>query len=150
MVLAFAIILFFGILFAYVFVHYPEAFQKDGLLFTATIMTAFFWVLIFGGAISLFFSKMEIDEEGLTVQTPWVRMLYHRGFPFYFRFDEITIKPLWNGRILLILRGEQLDWRKRIAWSTILLGGYWVMPFNWRKTMYVIEKLQGQKASLSE
>jgi hypothetical protein len=146
-VLAIAVIFPFGAFFIYYFLTHPVVFQERGFTVGATAMTIALLALFFVGVISLFFSKMEIDDEGVTIRTPWVRMVRYRAFPFHLRFDEIRIKPVWDGRILVIVRAEQLDWLKRIVWSTAILGGYWVMPFKWKESLEIIENLQNAGAA---
>ena len=90
---------------------------------------------------------MEIDEESVTLVPAFMRIVRYKSFPYSFRFDEIRIKPVLGGRILLIGGAEQIDLPKRIIWSTALLGGLWVMPIKWKKSLKIIEGFQNARTA---
>lgn len=101
------------------------------------------WCILLGsGGITVIFSKMKIDKEGISLRSPWVSLFGYKGFPSTLYFNEICIKPKWGGRILIITRGKDLDLAKKIVWLTALLGGYWLMPTKWKETLKVLKKHQ--------
>lgn len=148
-VTALALFYLFGTYFTWFFLTHPVTVQQQGLTVFAAATYVVFSISLFAGVVNLLFSKMEIDEERVTVMPAFMRIFRHRFFPYSFRFDEIRIKPVWGGRILVIGRAEQIDWPKRIVWSTALLGGFWVMPIRWKESLEIIENLQNASAAPS-
>ncbi len=128
----------------------PTYFLESGLIIVIIPIVVLFSSLIVGGFITLFFSRLEINEEAVFINPPINRLTRFRRFPLYLYYDEIKIDTRWNGRILIIARGNQLDWMKRTAWWTILLGGFWLMPIRWRESLELIEKFQKQIKPKSE
>ena len=124
---------------------HPVTVQQHGFTLFAWVIYVVFASSLFGGAVNLLFSKMEIDEESLTLVPAFMRIFRYKAFPYSFRFDEIRIKPVWGGRILLIGGAEQNDLPKRIIWSTALHGGLWVMPIKWKKSLKLIEGFQNAR-----
>jgi hypothetical protein len=78
----------------------------------------------------------------------FMRISRYRSFPYSFRFDEICIKRVLGGRILVIGGAEQNDLSKKIIWSTALLGGLWVMPIKWKKSLKIIDGFQNARTTL--
>jgi len=79
---------------------------------------------------------MIIEEDGITFQG--LRIFKYTRFPMYLSFDEIRIKPVWGGRILVFASGEEMKRIRRI----LLFGGIWVMPFKWKESIEVIKNFQ--------
>ncbi len=94
-----------------------------------------FWcILIVVGLITVLFSDIRIDKQGISFRTPWVRLLGFKGFPVRFSFDEARIKFRWGGRLLIINKGN--------FWVNLLLYSFWVMPFKWKESMEIIKEIQ--------
>jgi hypothetical protein len=129
------------------FLTHPEIVQQQGLTLFAWAIYVVITLSMFAGAVNLLFSKMEIDEERVTLVPAFMRLFRYRSFPYSFRFDEIRVKPVLGGRILLIGGAEQADLSKRVIWSTALLRGLWVMPVNWKKSLKIIEDFQNAGGS---
>jgi hypothetical protein len=122
---ALALIYLYGTYLTWFFLTHPATVQQQGLTVFAWATYVVFAASLFAGVITLSFSKLEINEESVTVVPAFMRIFRYKGFPYNFRFDEIRIKPVWGGRILQIGRAEEIDLPKRIFWSTALLGGFW-------------------------
>ncbi len=93
--------------------------------------------------LTLFFTRLIIDKEGILIQAPLSRLIHYRYFPLHHNFNEIKIDTKWNGRLLIILKGNQLDWLRRITWQTIM-GGSWLMPFKWHESLELIENFKNK------
>ena len=139
---ALALIYLYGTYLTWFFLTHPATVQQQGLTVFAWVTYVVFASSLFAGVVTLAFSKLEINEESVTVIPAFMRILRYKGFPYSFRFDEIHIKPVWGGRILQIGRSEEIDLPKRIFWSTALLGGFWVMPIKWKKSLKLIKGFQ--------
>lgn len=142
---ALALAYLFEIYFTWFFLTNPVTVQQKGLTIFAWVTYVVFASSLFGGVVNLLFSKMAIDEERVTLVPAFMRIFRYRSFPYSFRFNEIHIKPVLGGRILVIGGAEQTDLPKRIIWSTALLGGLWVMPIKWKKSLQVIEGFQNAR-----
>jgi hypothetical protein len=144
---ALALAYLFEIYFTWFFLTHPVTVQQKGLTVFAWVTYVVFALSLFAGVVNLLFSKMEIDEESVTLVPAFMRIVRYKSFPYSFRFDEIRIKPVLGGRILLIGGAEQIDLPKRIIWSTALLGGLWVMPIKWKKSLKIIEGFQNARTA---
>jgi hypothetical protein len=144
---ALALAYLFEIYFTWFFLTHPVTVQQQGLTVFAWVTYVVFASSLFGGVVNLLFSKMEIAEERVTLVPAFMRIFRYKSFPYSFRFDEICIKPVLGGRILVIGGAEQIDLSKRIIWSTALLGGLWVMPIKWKKSLKIIEGFQNARTA---
>ena len=117
-------------------VRHPESLQQTGLTIVALGFTIFWGSLLCLGLINLPFNKMIIEEDGITFQG--LRIFKYTRFPMYLSFDEIRIKPVWGGRILVFASGEEMKRIRRI----LLFGGIWVMPFRWKECIEVIKNFK--------
>jgi hypothetical protein len=94
-----------------------------------------FWcILAVGLLITALFSDLRVDSEGVSFRTPWVRLLGFKGFPVTFSFDEAKIKYRWGGRLIVINKGNAL--------VNMLLYSFWLMPYKWKESIEIIEKLK--------
>ncbi len=128
------------LIFTYVFVFSPQVAQQTGLV--GTLLALASWAGFVVGLVTFFFSTMTVDCEGITLMTPWSRLLGFRFFPLHFGFDEIQVEFKWNGRLLTFARTDVMGWKKQAVWSVLVMGGFWVLPAKWRETWGVIEKLR--------
>jgi len=119
-------------------VRYPESLQKPGLAIGAMVFVFFWGSLLCLGVITLIFYKIRIEEDGIALQAPIVRIIGYSSFPMYLSFDEIRIKTVWGGRILVFVSGEEIKLIRRI----LLFGGFWVMPFRWKECLEVIRNFK--------
>jgi hypothetical protein len=115
------------------------------LLTFASVFVIFWGGLLCVFVVSVFSFKMKIEQEGVSLQTLWVRLFKGRFFPTYLRFDEVQIKLVWDGRILVFVSGDELSLPKRM----LIVGGVWVMPFKWRESIEIIENLQNASVTRS-
>jgi hypothetical protein len=145
---ALALIYLYGTYLTWFFLTHPVTVQRQGLTLFAWVTYVVFAFSVFAGAVNLFFSKMTIDEESITLVPAFMRISRYRSFPYSFRFDEICIKRVLGGRILVIGGAEQNDLSKKIIWSTALLGGLWVMPIKWKKSLKIIDGFQNARTTL--
>lgn len=122
----------------YGLVRYPEFLQQPGLAIGAMVFVIFWGSLLCLGVITLIFYKIRIEEDGITLRAPIIRIIGYRSFPMYLGFDEIRVKPVWGGRILGFVSGEETKLIRKI----LLFGGLWVMPFRWRKCLEIIRNFK--------
>ncbi len=107
--------------------------------YLAAVAWFIFWcILLVVGLVTMLFSEMRIDKQGISFRTPWVRLLGYRGFPVHFSFDEARIKFRWGGRLLMINKGS--------FWVNLLLYNFWLMPFKWQESMEIIKDIQRDSA----
>lgn len=119
-------------------VYYPAILQRADFTIAAIAMAGFFGFLLFLGLLSLIFHKIKIEEDGITFQTPYVRILKRKPFPMHMSFDEIRIKRVWGGRILVFKGVKGLKLSKR----ALLFGGTWIMPIRWRECIKTIKTIK--------
>ncbi len=94
-----------------------------------------FWcVLTAVGLLTMLFSDIRIDKQGIAFRTPWVRLLGFKGFPIHFTFEEARIKFRWGGRLLTMSKGG--------FWVNLLFYSFWVMPSKWKESMEIIKESQ--------
>jgi flagellar biosynthesis protein FliQ len=81
-----------GAYFTWFFLTHPTIVQQNGFTVLAAATYVVFAVSVFGGVVDILFSKMEIDEEKITLIPPFMRIFRGSVFFYSFRFDEIRIK----------------------------------------------------------
>ena len=113
-------------------VRHPEFLHQ----LAAMVFTIFWGSLLCLGLINLIFNKIIIEEDGITFQG--LRIFKYTRFPKHLSFDEIRIKPVLGGRILVFASGEEMKRIRRI----LLFGGIWVMPFRWKECIEVIKNFK--------
>jgi hypothetical protein len=103
------------------------------------LWTAFWGVLSCFGLISVTLFKATIGEDGIILKTsvkvPILEKLY---LTTSLSFDDIHVKPLLNGRVLLFTCGEKVRFGKKLS----LLGGIWVIPYKWKELLQVLKSLK--------
>jgi hypothetical protein len=137
-----------GAYFTWFFLTHPAIVQQHGFTILAAATYVVFAVFLFWGVADILFTKITIDEEKITLILPFVRIFRYRFFPYSFCFDEIRIKRVWGGRILVIVGSEHIDLLKKTVWSTIYLGGIWIMPIRWKRSLKIIDNLQNVNAAV--
>ena len=87
---ALALIYLYGTYLTWFFLTHPATVQQQGLTVFAWVTYVVFASSLFAGVVTLAFSKLEINEESVTVIPAFMQILRYKGFPYSFRFERFT------------------------------------------------------------
>lgn len=133
-----ALLLFWVGIVVNMLVGYRVYLQQKGLTTVAIGIAGGFGFLLCLALISLFFHKVKVENGGITFQTPYIRLLRYKPFPIHISFDEMHIKQVWSGRVLVFTDVKELKWTKR----ALLFGGIWVMPIKRKECIRAIKTIK--------